>query len=334
MSPRVLIFGGGSIGAVLAYLLSKSIDASNIVVVCRSNYDVVAKHGFTINSTVYGMNENVRPIAVRSVTEAIQVCPDGFDYICVATKVIVRGNVSQPELIKPAVSAKTNIVLMQNGISIEEPYRALFPDNAITSVVIYMPCTQTAPGVVSHTIYSKFLLGTYPANATSEHKSSTAQFVGILNDGGATTIHEDDIQLARWTKLIVNGSQNPICALSRLRDVQFLGAAPGAESFCRNVMSEIASIARAEGYSEVDDSVVDRQLRLSTVRSPPGVEPSMMADALSGQHLEVECIVGNALRIAQRHGVDVPRLETIYYLAKGLDMSFSIPEALLGESKI
>lgn len=334
MSPRILIFGGGSIGAVLAYLLSKSIDASNIVVVCRSNYDVVAKHGFTINSTVYGMNENVRPVAVRSVTEAIQAYPDGFDYICVATKAIVKGNISQPELIKPAVSAKTNIVLMQNGISIEEPYRALFPDNAIASVAIYMPCTQTAPGVVSHTLFSKFLLGTYPAKAKSEHKSSTAQFVGLLNDSGATAVHEDDIQLARWTKLIVNGSLNPICALSRLRDVQFLGAAPGAESFLRNVMSEIASIARAEGYREVDDSVVDRQLRLSTVRSPPGVEPSMMADALSGQHLEVECIVGNALRIAQRHGVDAPRLETIYYLAKGLDMSFSIPEALLGESKI
>lgn len=333
MSPRVLIFGGGSIGAVLAYLISKSIEVSDIVIVCRSNYDVVATHGFKINSTVYGMNENVKPIAVRSVTEAVQTYPDGFDYVCVATKAIVNGNISQPELIKPAVSAKTTIVLMQNGINIEEPYRALFPDTAIASVVIYMPCTQTAPGVVSHTVYAKFLLGTYPAKSTSEHKTSTARFVELLKDGGASAVHEENIQLARWTKLIVNGSQNPICALSRLRDVQFLGAAPGAASFCRNLMSEIASIARAEGYSEVDDSVVERQLELSTSRAPPGVEPSMMADALSGQRLEVESIVGNALRIAQSHGVDVPRLETIYYLAKGLDMSFAIPEALLGGSK-
>jgi 2-dehydropantoate 2-reductase len=334
MSPRVLVFGGGSIGAVLAYLLSKSISASNIVVVCRSNFDIVAKDGFTINSTVYGMNESVKPIAVRSVAEAVQAYPDGFDYICVATKAIVRGNVSQPELIKPAVSAKTTIVLMQNGISIEEPYKALFPDTAIASVVIYMPCTQTAPGVVSHTVYTKFLLGTYPAKSAIEHKNSTARFVELLNDAGASATHEDDIQLARWTKLLVNGSQNPICALSRLRDVQFLGAAPGAESFCRKVMREIASIARAEGYSDVDDSVVERQLQLSARRAPPGVEPSMLADALAGQNLEVECIVGNALRIAQSHGVDVPRLETIYYLAKGLDMSFAIPKALLGDSKI
>jgi 2-dehydropantoate 2-reductase len=334
MSPSVLIFGGGSIGAVLAYLLSKSIEASNIVVVCRSNYDVVATHGFTINSTVYGMNENVKPIAVRSVTEAIQAYTDGFDYVCVATKAIANGNISQPEMIKPAVSTKTTIVLMQNGISIEEPYRTLFPDTAIASVVIYMPCTQTAPGVVSHTVYAKFLLGTYPAKSTSEQKTSAARFVELLKDGGASAVHEEDIQLARWTKLIVNGSLNPICALSRLRDVQLLGSAPGAASFCRKLMSEIASIARAEGYSEVDDSVVERQLELSTSRAPPGVEPSMMADALSGQRLEVECIVGNALRIAQSRGVDVPRLETIYYLAKGLDMSFAIPEALLGDSKI
>lgn len=333
MSPRVLIFGGGSVGTVLAYLISKSIDASNIVVICRSNYDIVANHGFTLNSTVYGMNQTVKPVAVRSATEAIQAYPDGFDYICVATKVTAGRQISQPELIKPAVSAKTTIVLMQNGIGIEEPYRALFPDTPIASVVIYMPCTQTAPAVVSHTVYAQFFVGTYPAKSTPEHKSSAARFVDILNTGGATAVHEDDIQLARWTKLVINGSMNPICALSRLRDIQFLGSANGAEGFCRSVMREITSIARAEGYAEVDDSVVDRQLGLSIARAPPGVEPSMMADALAGQHLEVESIIGNALRIAHGHGVDVPRLETIYYLAKGLDMSFEIPEALQGSPK-
>ncbi|KAJ5485208.1 hypothetical protein N7539_005196 [Penicillium diatomitis] len=329
-SSKILVFGGGSVGAVLIYLLSKAIDISNVVVVCRSNYDSVAQNGYTIDSTVYGTGLNVKPIAVRSVKEAAHVCPNGFDYICLTTKAI-HGDVSQAEMIRPAVSSRTMICLAQNGIGIEKPYRDIFPDNPIASIVVYMPCTQTAPGVVSHTNYAKFMLGTYPANSPSEHLSAVDQLTEMLNHGGATAVHEKDVQLARWMKLLVNGAYNPICALSRLRDVQFLGSSTGAHAFLRKVMSEIASIARAEGFKEVDESVVDRQLGISAGRGPPGVEPSMMADALAGSHLEIESIVGNALRIAQSRGVECPRLETIYYLAKGLDMSFEIPDALQGK---
>ena len=329
-APKILVFGGGSAGAVLIYLLSKSINISNVVVVCRSNYDSVAQNGFTINSTIYGTGLQVKPTAVRSVSEATLACPDGFDYILITTKAIDSGKMTQAEMIQPAVSSQTAICLIQNGIGIEEPYRALFPNNPIASVVIYMPCTQTAPGVVSHTTYAKFILGAYPADSPPAHLSTVDHLTEILNAGGATAVHEKDVQLARWMKLLVNGAYNPICALSRLRDVQFLGSSPGAQSFLRKVMGEIASIARAEGFTEVNDEIVDRQLAISTGRAPPGVEPSMMADALSGSHLEIESIVGNALRIAQTRGLDVPRLEAIYYLAKGLDMSFEIPESLQG----
>ncbi|PLB55793.1 2-dehydropantoate 2-reductase [Aspergillus steynii IBT 23096] len=311
MSAKFLIFGGGSIGAVVAYLLVQSIPSSDIVVVCRSNYEAVSEHGFTINSTIWGSNLHVQPTVVQSAAEAAQHAPKGFDYACITTKAVGEDDTRQAELLKPVIGAKTTIVLLQNVIGIEAPYRALFSQNAIASAVLYTPCTRTAPGIYSHTLLTQM-----------HHKASTARLVELLNNGGASATHDDDVQIARWKKLLINGSENPICALSRLRDAQFFRTDPGAESFMRDVMMELAQIARKLGYTCIDEGVVDHQLRLLTSRELPGVAPSMMTDALAGQSMEVECIVGNAMRMAHRMNVCVPRMEALYYLTKALNTSF------------
>ncbi|XHG09943.1 hypothetical protein AWENTII_012978 [Aspergillus wentii] len=210
---------------------------------------------------------------------------------------------------------------MQNGISIEEPYLTIFPNNPILSAAIYITCTQTKPGIFDHVVLKNIHLGTYPATAPDEHKASADQLVKMLNHGGADATHEPDIQVERWRKLLINASDNPICALGRLRDATFL-TIPGAISFMRDVMHEIALVARSVGYHAVDEKIVDQQMALLTAREMPGVEPSMMADAIASRQMEVECILGNTVRIAHDHGVKVPRLETLYYLASALNRSF------------
>ena len=55
----------------------------------------------------------------------------------------------------------------------------------------------------------------------------------------------------------------------------------------------------------------------------PGVEPSMMADAMAGRAMEVEAILGNTIKIAKRYNLNPPFLTAIYVLAKALDGSFA-----------
>ena len=114
MVPRVLVFGTGSIGGIYTYLLSRGIPEANIVAICRSNYDVVSKDGITINSTIWGSNLKVRPTVVRSVTDAAALSSDPFDYILICSKALSTIP-STAEIIKPAVSTATTIVLIQNG---------------------------------------------------------------------------------------------------------------------------------------------------------------------------------------------------------------------------
>ncbi|KAI0431497.1 2-dehydropantoate 2-reductase [Xylaria sp. FL1042] len=333
MAPRVLIFGTGSIGAVYTWVLSCATPESNITAVCRSNYEAASQGGFTINSTIWGQGLSVRPQVVRSVSEAVAQSPLPFDYIIVTAKAIPT-TPSTAELIRPAITpGKTAVVLIQNGIGIEEEYARLYADDdvPILSTVVYLPATQTAPAVISHREVEHLHVGTYPASGVPEtHKRAARAFVDLLKAAGATSTLHDDVQAQRWGKLLVNASWNPICALTRLRDGQFVesGRKEGEENeaflFVRDVMREIASVAQACGYKEVDEKLIDFQLGRMTSRGLPGIQLSMMADALDGRSLEADAIVGNAVKIAKEKGVNVPLLRILYLLAQGLSASFSL----------
>ncbi len=322
MAPRVLIFGTGAIGSVYTYIFSRAVSAANVFTVCRSNYEAASSQGFTINSSLFGQNINVRPQVVRTVEEAVSRS-DGkaFDFIVVTAKSI-PGTPSLPDQILPAVSPGTSIALIQNGIAIEGIYHSKFPDNALLSCVVYLPATQTSPGIVSHGEVERLHIGTYPATAPTTHKSAAEGLAALIRSGGGTAVVHEDVQTERSGKLLVNASWNPICALSRSRDGHFLRSSPSAPEFVKSVMLEIASIAQASGYSSVDTSLIEHQLQRAKVRPLPGVEPSMLADALAGRNMEVDAIVGNALKIAREKGVDTPLLNGIYALLKALDQSF------------
>ncbi|KIW20235.1 hypothetical protein PV08_00810 [Exophiala spinifera] len=321
MSPRILIFGTGSIGAVYAYIFSRAIPSENIFAVCRSNYAAASSGGFTINSTLFGQNLKVRPRVVRTVDEAVsQSNGKAFDYIIVTAKA-VPSTPSLPEQISPAVSETSTVVLVQNGIAIEDIYSSAFPRNPLLSCVVYLPATQTSPGTISHGEIERLHIGTYPATAPPSHKTAAESFASLLESAGGTAFVHDDVQAERWTKLVVNAAWNPICALSQSRDVQFMHSSPEATALVRRVMLEIAAVANAAGYPELSESTVDHQLGRAQARSLPGVEPSMMADALARRNMEVDAIVGNALRVADEKGVQTPLLKVIYALIKALDES-------------
>lgn len=322
MDCRILIFGTGSVGAVYAYIFSRAVSSDHVFAICRSNHDAASRQGFTINSALFGQNLHVRPRVVRSAAEAVsQSGGKPFDYIVVTAKAI-PSTPSLPEQIQPAVSAATTIVLVQNGIGIEEIYHTQFPSNPLLSCVVYLPASQTAPGVIAHQEVEHLHIGTYPTTAPATHKASAETLASVIRaGGGSATVHED-MQAPRWSKLLVNAAWNPICAISRSRDAQFLASSPAALDFVRSVMLEIAAVARAVGQTSIDAASVDHQLARATARSLPGVEPSMLADARAGRPMEVEAIVGNALRMAREKAVDTPLLSGLYALLKALDGTF------------
>ena len=321
--PRILVFGTGSIGAVYSCVLDHG--GAEISCVCRSNYSEIRTRGLRVESSILG-DRTIKPHVAKSVDEAISLSKQPFDYVMVCTKAVPATTSATIKLIRPAITpGLTAIVLIQNGLGVEEPYYAAFPDTTLISGVAYAPTTQLSPGIFAHSEMERLHVGLYGADRHSRAVAQMDSFVSLIRGGGGTAIVEKDVQAERWRKIVANGAINPICALSRCRDGQLMKVAPLATELLKKVMLEIVAVAHAAGYGEVvNAATAESQLARSLSRPYPGVQPSMMSDALEQRQLEVEAIVGRLVKIGRDQNVDIPRLETLHVLLQGLDASFQM----------
>ncbi|KEF60581.1 2-dehydropantoate 2-reductase [Exophiala aquamarina CBS 119918] len=318
ISPNVLIFGVGSIGAVYLYQLQQA--GCSVTAVCRSNYEAVKNNGFMLKSLKFG-NQKYKPdIVVQSVAE----CPREkvYDFVLVCTKSFPSSDPSLADMIRPAVVGRpqTAIVLAQNGIDIEKQIADEFPDNPILSGVVYLPATQTAQGTIEYSEMLNLLeIGTYPSNAPPSHKSAAAKMAELMiKGGGGAEVHED-IQISRWTKLLMNAAWNPICALTLCTDGDFLTTStPFAYELVWEIMLEIIALAGKIGIPGVTTQEAEKRLGIAKMRAESGTgrQVSMLQDVKQGRSFEVEAIVGNTVRLGRDFNMHMPRLETIYALLK------------------
>lgn len=327
MAPKILLHGSGAIGTIYLYLLQTT--GYDITAVCRSNHSAVATDGFHIDSDKYGHDLHFRPKIARSPAEAAEANPDGFDFVIVTTKALPETRTS--EVIRPAVTeGRTCIVLIQNGIAIEEEYAAAFAENPILSCVVYLPTTQVAPGRIEMKNFELLEVGTFPAAAYTDAgkpqvRASADAFMEMMRGAGSNVKWFDDIQEKRWNKLLLNAPWNPMCALALSRDVALLAATPEAEKVVEDVMLEVVAVSKALGYDAISPQAAKDQLERATERiGGKGIEPSMLVDVLWSRRMEAEAILGNPVKVARRLGLSVPRLEMLYVLTKALDEAIAL----------
>lgn len=284
--------------------------------------------GFHVDSGVYGKGIHFKPKVARSPAEAAEANPDGFDYLIIATKALPDARTA--EVIRPAIAeGKTAIVLIQNGVGIEDEYATAFPKNPILSCVVYLPTTQISPGRIEMGDNERLEIGTFPSAAYEQPhvKASADRFMTIMKEVGCNAQWFADVQEKRWKKLLLNAPWNPMCALTLSRDVALLDATPdgAAESVILDVMLEVVAISAALGYESINEQAARHQLERAKVRSGgKGIEPSMLVDVLWERRMEVETILGNPVKVARKLGVAVPRMETLYVLSKALDEAVAL----------
>jgi 2-dehydropantoate 2-reductase len=196
--PSVLVAGAGAIGAFYGGVLARA--GCEVSVVARSDYEAVARDGYRIESTLGDLS--FRPHRVLRA-------PGGApDYLLVATK-LVRG-LDRVALIAPALGAGTAIVLVQNGIGIEEEIAAAVPDKELLSAVAYAAVSRDAPGRVRHhSEFTRLVLGRYPSGASS----AAQRLADLIKRGGSSAQVTEDIVGERWKKCAWNTVFNPISAL-------------------------------------------------------------------------------------------------------------------------
>src|SRR5690606_21410391 len=233
-----------------------------------------------------------------------------FDYVVLATKVL--DSMDRAALLEPAVGEASSIVLLQNGLDIEAPIAAAFPENELISAIAFIAVSRTAPGKVHHQSEGSLVIGRYPSGDSPR----ADQLASLFKASAIPCRVTPDIVTARWQKALWNAAFNPISIMGGVLDTSAILRTPESRRFIRDTMVEIAATAHAAGHP-IDEAVIDKLIE--GTRAMPPYKTSMALDFEHGREMEIEAILGNVVRAARRLGQGVPRLETIYSIAKMIE---------------
>jgi 2-dehydropantoate 2-reductase len=301
---RVLVLGAGAIGSFYGGVLARA--GCEVSVVARSDFDAIAAEGLHIESRLGDLS--FRPAQVLRASAEYR---GAADYVFVALKLVP--GIDRVALLRPALAPGSAIVLVQNGIGIEEEVAVAFPRHELLSGVAYAAVSREAPGRIRHhSPFTRLVLGRYPPGASPAGE----RLLRLLKQGGTSCAWTDDIVWARWQKCAWNTVFNPISALGGGLGTKDILSGDDQIAFVRAAMAEVCAIAAADGHALAPETV-DQQIE-GTLRMPNHVA-SMGQDRLAGRPMETEALVGNAVRIGRRLGVAAPRLEALYTLLKMME---------------
>jgi 2-dehydropantoate 2-reductase len=327
MTINILIVGAGAIGAFYASRLAQ-VPNVQVSVICRSNYKAVASNGFSISSPKYGSYTFTPYRTFANPKEAVGASII-WDYVLVSTKALPDVSDDSEILTGLLKDGHTAVVLVQNGLGVEEPYAKGFPAAIILSAVTITSAAQTEPGVIKHNRWTRISIGPYLPGSTDAKASNTVQqtaidrnkeFIGLLKAGGIADAEEythAKLQMVRWHKIAINASMNPSAVLSGGSTNNAMSTDPELYIHLKGVMEEVLETApKVLGTPLPKEFATPEAILKSTQKNTSGSKPSMLLDWEKGSRMELEVILGNPIRIAREHGLEMPRLQSMYALLR------------------
>jgi 2-dehydropantoate 2-reductase len=266
----------------------------------------------------------------------------GWDYIIVTTKAL-PDRTDEAALITPLVSPHTCIVLIQNGVGVEEPYRDRFPQNPIVSAVTIVSAEQVSQGVIRQNRWTRISLGPYNRGLGARNHATSASGrhaddelatrghecmqqlsrwwteLGGIRD--VETHTEIELQTIRWHKLCINAAFNPTAVLSGGRGNADQLTDPELRRHIADVMDEIWNVAPKVLGGPFPESLATPDRIIRSNERNTGAKPSMLLDWEAGRPMELEVILGNPVRAARKAGVEMPKLQTLYALLRSMQQT-------------
>ena len=232
------------------------------------------------------------------------------DVVCVCLK--TTQNHLLPELLPPVVKEDGIVLVMQNGLGVEEEVAKIVGEKRVMGGLCFLCSNKVGPGHIRHLDYGHVALGEFASRGVSERMR------GIADDfqrAGIPIQLADDLAVARWQKLVWNIPYNGL-SVTLNANTDVLMADPPMRQRVEQIMREVVADARASGVA-VDEEIVERMLTYTDKMKP--YRTSMKIDFDEKRPMEIEAIFGNPLRAAQSVGAKSPLLEALYRQLKSLD---------------
>ncbi len=317
---RFAVLGAGAIGAYVGAALARG--GSDVTLIARGAH-------------LRAMQEDgVRVLSPRGDFHAHPQATDEIEAVADADAVFVGLKAySLPEVaprLGAALGPGTAVIPAQNGIpwwyfqSHSGPLagtvlesvdpggvtaRSIDPERVV-GCVVYCSTELVAPGVVRHVEGTRFAIGEPDGTVSDRCRRISEAFVA----GGLKCPVEERLRDQIWLKLIGNAAFNPVTALTGAT-LGELGALPEMVELLRSILEECAAVAAALGV----ELPVSQERRLEAGIAVGDHKTSMLQDLEAGKPLEIDCMTGAVIELADRLGIAVPHTRAVHACVKLLD---------------
>ena len=218
-------------------------------------------------------------------------------------------------LLEPLLKLETGVVSLQNGVDNEEKIAARIGPGHVIGGASFILAHIAEPGVVEQIgSVRRVIFGELDGSRTERIERLLAEFRNAEIDSDVA----DDIRVVLWDKFAFLCALAGLTAVTRL-PIEKLLAVPESRNLFREMVGEVALVARAEGV-ELAVDIVDQKTAFAENLGPDSFS-SLHHDLVTGHRLELDALHGEVTRRAARHGILVPVSEMIYSLLRPWELA-------------
>ena len=254
------VIGTGAIGGYYGAKLAHA--GQELHFLFHSDYEYVKQHGLQVDSCDGSFHLDA--VNAYQHTEDMPKC----DVVLVCLKSVNNGKLQS--LLPPLLHDKTLVVLIQNGIGVEEDVQKMFPDVQLAAGLAFICSAKTEPGVVNHQCYGSINLANYSCKDEALMQAVVDEFRQAGIETGLVEYNE-----ARWKKAVWNMPFNGMTvALHTQTDLLLKNKS--TRQLIREQMMEVVSAAQHLGVKNLDEAFVDKMIDMMDAMTP--YSPSMRLD--------------------------------------------------------
>lgn len=304
---RVAVIGSGAVGAYYGARLAQA--GQEVHFLLRRDYDAVAARGLSVQSKDGDFHLDAPPIHRHSE----EIGP--VDWVICALKATAIEEARA--LIAPCVGESTRILVLMNGLGLEDRFAQWFGRKRIFGGLAFTCINRGEPGTILHLDYGAITIGHL------EDDPAEVAAARALWAGAKVTVDAAPVLLeARWRKLCWNIPFNGLAVTAGGVTTDVIMGDPALRAEAEAIMREVVAAGDADladhgSTARLPENVVPQMMK--TTDAMAVYRPSTMIDFVDGRPLEVDAIFAEPLRRARHLGVDTPRLSLLTAQMRALD---------------
>ena len=290
MGLKYGVIGTGALGGFYGGKLAQA--GKDVHFLFRSDYNYVCENGLRVDS-VKGDFHLKNIFCYSSVTE-MPLC----DVVLVCLK--TTSNDLLPDLLAPIVHSESLVVLIQNGLGVEEKLAEKMPDLNIAGGLAFICSQKVGPGHIQHLDLGKLVIGSYSVQSNKLPEQVCNDFVGA----GVQASLSDDLGYSRWQKLVWNIPFNGLTVVLDATTDQLM-ANDATRELAFEMMLEVVRAANQCGYLLKEEFA---QKMMETTLEMKPYAPSMKLDFDFKRPMEIETIYSRPVQEAANVGFEMKKV--------------------------